>query len=316
MQKRSTELKLIDENGVCCKSSTRSFSKDNKDRSSTKSNKVESRTSCTHEKESKASDVNGSQKRETLTSPQPSRSTTPDSQITVRSSPLSNKVDTISVCRDCVKSKSCRSRLSSSSSNSLLVQSSGCSKTDNERKGSLASNESSTVFSTSSTITGDNKTDSSHDQSKLISSPSNSNHSKSMSSSTVDINSNKNPDYRIKSTTPCPCKCTPQDFERTITEPDTCIHETVKIFESIIEAKKQKVTSPNRMTQVVLEKLQESKKVEEPKTAEADVDWSLMLIGLAQINPAASLVTLDPFEVVPTISVVPPTPEGSNNRLR
>lgn len=314
MQKRSTELKLIDENGVCCKTSMRSFSKDN-NRNSTKNHKNETK------------DVNGGQeqgdtnKNDLLTSPQPSRSSTPDSQITVRSSPLSNKVDTISVCRSCVKK--CHSRLSSSSSNSLLVQSSGsgkpshsCShnKTD-DRKASLNSNESYTVSSASSTITGEIKTDSSHNQenSKLISSPSNSN-----KSSTVDINSNKNPDYRIKSTTPCPCKCTPKDFERTIIEPDTCIHETVKIFESLIDAKKKIVSKAPSMSQIVLNKLNESKKNEETKTAEPDEDWSLMLIGLAQLNPAASLVTsLDPFEVVPTISVVPPTPEGnSGSRLR
>lgn len=39
-------------------------------------------------------------------------------------------------------------------------------------------------------------------------------------------------------------------------------------------------------------------------------DWSLMLIGLSQFHPAANLVKLDPFEALPRISVVPPTPEG------
>lgn len=39
-------------------------------------------------------------------------------------------------------------------------------------------------------------------------------------------------------------------------------------------------------------------------------DWSLMLIGLAQLHPASKLVQMDPFESLPTISVVPPTPEG------
>lgn len=336
MQKRSTELKLIDENGVCCKTSIRSFSKDNNS-SSPNHYKIESRTSSGNESTPK--DLNGGHKRQQgdtlktdlLTSPPHSRSTTPDSQITVRSSPLSNKIDTISVCRSCVKK--CKSRLSSSSSNSLLVHSSGsgkpshtcCSnKTDDERKASLVSNESSTISSASSTITGENRTDSSHGQenSKLISSPSNSNksNSKSISSSTVDINSNKNPEYRIKNTTPCPCKCTPKDFERTIIGPDTCTHETVKIFDSITDAKKQTPTfkSPSRMSQIVLNKMHETPKVEKEQNAntDEDEDWSLMLIGLAQINPAASLVKLDPFEVVPTISVVPPTPEGASSRLR
>lgn len=35
-----------------------------------------------------------------------------------------------------------------------------------------------------------------------------------------------------------------------------------------------------------------------------------MLIGLAQIHPTTALVQVDPFEALPTISVVPPTPEG------
>lgn len=39
-------------------------------------------------------------------------------------------------------------------------------------------------------------------------------------------------------------------------------------------------------------------------------DWSLMLIGLAQLHPATSLVRMDPFDALPSISVVPPTPEG------
>lgn len=35
----------------------------------------------------------------------------------------------------------------------------------------------------------------------------------------------------------------------------------------------------------------------------------LMLLGLSAVNPAASLVKLDPFSPVPKISVVPPTPD-------
>lgn len=40
-----------------------------------------------------------------------------------------------------------------------------------------------------------------------------------------------------------------------------------------------------------------------------------MLIGLAQINPTSALVNMDPFEAVPTISVVPPTPESLTSRF-
>lgn len=37
-------------------------------------------------------------------------------------------------------------------------------------------------------------------------------------------------------------------------------------------------------------------------------DWSMMLIGLAQLQPATALVQMDPFKALPSIAVVPPTP--------
>lgn len=43
---------------------------------------------------------------------------------------------------------------------------------------------------------------------------------------------------------------------------------------------------------------------------ETDDDWSLMLIGLAQLHPAKALVQMDPFNTLPSIAVVPPTPDG------
>lgn len=43
-------------------------------------------------------------------------------------------------------------------------------------------------------------------------------------------------------------------------------------------------------------------------TDENDDDWSMMLIGLAQLQPATALVQMDPFKALPSIAVVPPTP--------
>lgn len=57
-------------------------------------------------------------------------------------------------------------------------------------------------------------------------------------------------------------------------------------------------------------------KSEKTRNDEEDDEWSMMLIGLAQINPTSSLIHMDPFEAVPTISVVPPTPEGLTARFR
>lgn len=265
----------------------------------------------------------------------PSRSTTPDSQITVRSSPMSaNKLDTISVCRDC--STKCKSRLSSSSSNSLIVLRNQSSYKSEQaldskcRSASLASNESS-LSSVASTITGatslgeiksESMASSSAKQNLINQSPS----SKSTKSSTksTDINSNRNPEYRAKSTTPCECKCTPKDFEGTTLSPDELMQETVKIIVNVDEIQKPVSVSngilctPQRVTGGAKTLTDDDclcDRVDDISSQEAD-DWSLMLISLAQINPATSLVNIDPFEAVPTISVVPPTPEGHNNTKR
>lgn len=52
--------------------------------------------------------------------------------------------------------------------------------------------------------------------------------------------------------------------------------------------------------------------------SEEDNEWgSLMLMGLAAVNPTTSLVKVDPFapKAVPKIAVVPPTPDqGSINK--
>lgn len=305
VQKRSSELNLIDFNGVC------------------KSPAIERKT---------AKQQNGTFDP-IITSKSPSRSTTPDSQITVRSSPMSaNRLDTISVCRDC--STKCKSRLSSSSSNSLIIQrsltSQRCESKSEEigRSASLASNESS-LSSATSTITGatsergelksESAGSSSANQNLVSQSPST---KSTKSAGSTDINSNRNPEYRIKNTTPCECKCTPKDFEGSTLSPDELKQETVKIIENFHEIKKPTTTlngvlcTPQRVTGGAKTLNDDDclcDRIDDMSSQEAD-DWSLMLIGLAQINPAATLVSMDPFEAVPTISVVPPTPESHNSK--
>lgn len=272
----------------------------------------------------------------------PSRSTTPDSQITVRSSPMSaNRLDTISVCRDC--STKCKSRLSSCSSNSLAIHKnhnslmSDSQSSEKFRKASLASNES-TLSSVTSTVTGatsaaELKSESmgsgSAQQNLINNSPS----SKSTrSKQSTDINSNRNPEYRRKSATPCECKCTPKDFEGTTISPDELVQETVKVFSKIHEKHTPVTTTMTTSTATVTfsngilctpqrvtggaKSLSDDCLCDRVETGSQDQeadDWSLMLIGLSQVNANIAL-DIDPFEAVPTIAVVPPTPEGHNNK--
>lgn len=100
----------------------------------------------------------------------------------------------------------------------------------------------------------------------------------------------------------CNCKCTPQDFHGSTISPDEVQQETCKILDGVHEIKK--VDQTNHIGRC---KCMEGTKED---------DWNLMLIGLSQINPTATAAHTDPFEAVPSISVVPPTPDGAANATR
>lgn len=122
--------------------------------------------------------------------------------------------------------------------------------------------------------------------------------------------------YKTKCQTPCHCKCTPKDFEKTTISPDEVLHERVKILKNVNEVNANtgspKLNGHHITTHELRTSRCDSNKCDSNDNNNIE-DWSLMLIGLAQINPAASLVHLDPFEAVPTISVVPPTPDALNS---
>ncbi|XP_039152502.1 uncharacterized protein LOC6739950 isoform X3 [Drosophila simulans] len=88
----------------------------------------------------------------------------------------------------------------------------------------------------------------------------------------------------------CHCRCTPEDFTHAQLSPDKMEHQTCKLLES------------PKQTTTTLEQKQE------------DEQLSLMLIGLAQLAPAATLCGQEriPKEEnsTPTIAVVPPTPDS------
>uniref|UniRef100_A0A1A9VWN3 DH domain-containing protein n=1 Tax=Glossina austeni TaxID=7395 RepID=A0A1A9VWN3_GLOAU len=147
---------------------------------------------------------------------------------------------------------------------------------------------------------------------------------------------------------PCNCPCRPADFANTTLSPDELEHETCKLLES---PRKSPVLTSNRQEDKLDELYEnihknckcicggeESEKID-PKEEEnvdnhaikadsdEEEDLSLMLIGLAQLTPAAKLLNMKtptaPLPTptttsscyiengfVPTIAVVPPTPDS------
>lgn len=115
---------------------------------------------------------------------------------------------------------------------------------------------------------------------------------------------------------PCNCKCDPEDFQNTLRCSQELRKETCKIINSVAELKlSPKSVQPNHSNCKCSCDEEIEKRIAEGKFDKDADDWSLMLIGLAQIHPTTALVQVDPFEVLPTISVVPPTPEGVYSKL-
>lgn len=121
----------------------------------------------------------------------------------------------------------------------------------------------------------------------------------------------------------CTCSCDPKDFRSCQQSAQELRKETCKLVDSVDEL--FSVNRPNPSPAVLTNHSNSHKnchcKCDKRKPASVvtptngDVsddndDWSLMLIGLAQLHPATSLVRMDPFDALPSISVVPPTPEG------
>lgn len=138
---------------------------------------------------------------------------------------------------------------------------------------------------------------------------------------------------RIKCHTPCKCKCSPSEYNQETLSPEETKQETCKIIENSFVIEKVEKT-PNHLSKLnhsqhshlslssdhsdckcVCTTSSTSDGNNESINRDEDDEWSMMLIGLAQINPTSTLVNLDPFEAVPTISVVPPTPESLTSRF-
>lgn len=233
VRKRSQELQLIDENGQCIVSppSDRSL-------------------------ESVAGDDSAAGRDSALEIDDGSKSasTTSDSQITVRSSPIAKKIDKLSVCRHC--HKNCRQRIAKAKTNSLKVQHS-------------QSSSSRCCPSTNSSSPG----------SQMSSSSRTSGCSKAKLLAEDDVRSSPG-SARTLTTNTCSCRCCrcTQEVKK----------ETCRIFSDVSE-----VPLRARSHEIPM------------RESKIGADDDTLLVGQSQFHPVAS----DPFNAVPQISIVPPTPD-------
>ncbi|XP_050092653.1 uncharacterized protein LOC126575807 [Anopheles aquasalis] len=262
-----------------------------------------------------------------------SKSTTSDSQVTVRSSPLSNKLDTLSVCREC--HKRCKTRISSRSNNSLKVQhsqstpSNPCCVSNSTTASSLIKCANSlSSMSSSSTLTLHGASGQEYEskfteplqhpiteKSSYITSNCTATHKNAKLGLNLKLTNSEVGNYHI----PCHCKCTPKDFENCTLSPDQLLHEQVKILNfGEINANVSNAQNTCRENEVLLTGTKSqnanfanfiSESSKETIKNKQDTDCSFKGF-FEQINGVSSIAAkLDPFETLPTIAVMPPTPD-------
>ncbi|XP_055305800.1 uncharacterized protein LOC129570279 isoform X2 [Sitodiplosis mosellana] len=244
-----------------------------------------------------------------------SASTTSDSQITVRSSPVTKKIDKLSVCRHC--HKNCKQK--SPKTSSLKVQHSQssssrcCASTSSQgSEKSVSSRTSNQSKSHANEPKTSPKTKSSRDGSPA---------SQKTVTTTTCSNSNA-----LNNNILCKCKCTTADFQNTIRTPHEIRKETCKILNSVSEIHTiqrggnwQHVNCNCDNVQTIRESkisnLNENEYIKSTSEISNVDDWSSKLIGSSQFRAIPSVMRdeNDPFKAVPKISVVPPTPDGITN---
>lgn len=152
--------------------------------------------------------------------------------------------------------------------------------------------------------------------------------------------------YSLHST-PCKCKCTPKIFQNTTRQAQEIRKETCKLVDNVAELYKvqpppsifvhsntnidnsirhinESNNNNNNINQnapshascrCVCDKKNNQNTIKETRISNDDDDDAndlcSLLIGLSHFHPAANLVNLDPFNVVPKISVAPPTPDAN-----
>lgn len=220
----------------------------------------------------------------------------------MRSSPNANNTDKYSVCLKC--HKNCKNKSSSSHVSVSNIS------TISTKKNHILLNKccSTSTSNSNSTITECNYHSPQLNGDHHLT---NGNH---VSSSDIDKYAHvSNKDLSIKSQSVCNCKT---NFKRS---------EQEDSFDKYIIGRKNidKISRNNENQNICDENSQcgcyptfennENNNIK--NNVEIEDEWAQMLLGLSKINPSTSLICGDPFEAVPTISVVPPTPDGLTNRL-
>lgn len=304
VRKRSRELKLIDASGQHL------------------TYKVSPGPATPHQDELMTED--GDEERR---SKSPSRSTTSDSQITVRSSPIitSNVVDAVSVCRQCHKGN-CKGQQSPVNSavhhqgkmTPLLGYTRCCQSaaySNSSSNSATNKNTKSSSFTDSAVISASDIRNSPRSTAKesgvfrhhrtdspmyLQLNGSCTTISSSVITTTPSILSSHSPrrttttaNAKAQSSAYCQCRCSPRDFARsTATAADEIKQETCKLIENVHEV--QRVHETSYVKAVVLP---------------AEITLTCHCEATTETVPE------DPFEAVPSIAIVPPTPEGKLQSL-
>lgn len=251
-----------------------------------------------------------------------STSTTSDSQITVRSSPVTRKLDKLAVCRHC--HKNCKQKPARSSS--LKVQHSQSSSSRCCASTSSPGSEKS-ISSRTSTASKPVESPSKLTAASIADTSRTASTAPTATAATVCSNANA-----LNNNILCKCKCTAADFDKVSSRtPLELRKETCKIISNVHEL--QSIQNGNwqhpscfcagdtlhqPIRESKISNLNEKGYIESTHEISNVDDWSSKLIGLSQFRrvPAAVRDDCDPFKAVPKIAVVPPTPDGQACAVR
>lgn len=282
LRKRSQELQLVDDHGQCIVPLADNRPPNDRNRRTTEDGVIVEIDDCSK-----------------------SASTTSDSQITVRSSPIATKIDRLSVCRHC--HKNCRQKLNQAKNTSLKVQhsqssSSRCCQSTNSSQAESPRSSSSRTSNNSKCKQQLANDDSLAFSPKLSNRSSKGSPSSTRTLTTTNSCSNNND-------APCKCRCTEDDFANIERQTQEVKRETCKLLNDVSELQAAKNKSLRYWPHANCDCSNGAIPIRESKISNTNEDTQL--IGLSQFHPIANLVHDDPFKAVPKISVVPPTPDGA-----
>lgn len=135
--------------------------------------------------------------------------------------------------------------------------------------------------------------------------------------SPVPVNKPPTVKHRTKTFhTPCKCKCKDEDFKNVERTTYDLQKATCKLLNSVSEIENTKSVAMN-VTKMECNCKSESERIDQMNnnvvqkiTRNSTEVWSSNEINASQLNPAINPISLDPFNEVPKIAVVPPTPDG------